>query len=328
MSRVAVVGTINHDRIVTAEGRTHEDLGGILYNVLTLAPFLGEKDALLPVARVGVEKRAEVERLLAPYSCIDRSHLIWWPGGTNETVLRYLTADVREETLIERIVPLGEEELQAAAACDLVVANLIWGKELDPGRMRALGARGALLLMDIQSLVLTFERGPGRGYRNIPEWREWAAPVRVLKGNEEEVRWFAGEKGPFAGEIREALGRLLDAGPEVAIATKGTSGSSIAWREEEGRFYAEIPGVPVPAEECVDSTGCGDAFSSGYALGVLKGERPLEAALLGSSLAALACRRRGLRALRDLPDPLALRGDAYAEVLLRIARGGGGDRLP
>ncbi len=320
MSRIAVVGTINHDRIVAPDGRTHEDLGGILYNVLTLAPFLGEGDAAVPIARVGIEKRAEVEGLFSGYSCVDGSHLIWWPGGTNETVLRYITPDEREETLIERIVPLREEEAAPAAECDLVVANLIWGKELTPELLRVMGARGAPIVLDIQSLVLTFEKGPGRGYRNIPAWREWAAPVQVLKGNEEEVRWFAGEKGRFARDLRDVLLALLDAGPNVAIATHGTSGASIAWREDGERLFAEIPAVPIPAVERADSTGCGDAFTSGYVLGMLRGERPLEAALLGSSLAALVLKTRGLRALRGLPDPFALRGEAYADLLERVVQ--------
>jgi len=317
VSRIAVVGTINHDRIVAPDGRTHEDLGGILYNVLTLAPFLREGDAALPIARAGIEKREEVESLFSDYSCIDGSHLIWWPGGTNETVLRYVTPDEREETLIERIVPLREEEVRPAAECDLVVANLIWGKELTPELLRAMGSRGTPIVLDIQSLVLTFEKGPGRGYRNIPAWREWAAPIRVLKGNEEEIRWFAGERGRFEGELRDVLRTLLDAGPNVAIATRGTSGASIAWRENGGRLFAEIPAVPIRAAERADSTGCGDAFTSGYVLGWMRGERPLDAALLGSSLAALVLKTRGLRALRGLSDPFVLRGEAYGDRLER-----------
>jgi sugar/nucleoside kinase (ribokinase family) len=320
-----VVGTINHDRIVTPTGETHEDLGGILYNVLTMAPFLTKGDSLLPIARVGVERRAEVEDLLSPYPAVDLSGLLWWGGGTNETVLRYLSPDFREETLIERIVPFEEEEIRAAAASDVVIVNMIWGRELGPELLRTLGSRRARVLLDIQSLPLTFAKGPGRAYRNIPSWRSWAAPVEVLKGNAEEVRWFVGERGPFEGGIRDAARLILEAGPSVVVVTMGSAGSLLAWKDGARVRQAEIPPVDLPPEAYVDSTGCGDAYFSGYALGILEGEEAPEAALLGSTLAGLVCCSRGLRALRSLPDPFETRRVFYKDLLEKIGRGAVGE---
>jgi adenosine kinase len=320
--RVAVIGTINHDRIISPSGEVHEDLGGILYNVLTLAPFLDPDDLLVPIARVGAERREEIEALLAPYDCIDPSHLLWWPGGTNETVLRYVTPDVREETLIERIVPLADEELRAASACDVVLVNLVWGRELEPAQIRLIAGRETMLLLDIQSLTLTFRGGGDRAYRNIPAWREWAEKADVLKGSEEELRWFAGENGPLPGDLQGVMAEILEAGPEMVLATKGAAGSTVVWREGGRLRSAEVPPLPVAEEELVDSTGCGDAYASGFALGLLESEGALEAALLGSTLAGLVCQSRGLRALRGLPDPFTLRREAYRDFLGRIARRG------
>ncbi|MFH1277475.1 MAG: carbohydrate kinase family protein [Candidatus Eisenbacteria bacterium] len=315
MTRVAVIGTINHDRIIAPDGAVHEDLGGILYNVLTLAPFAGEDVRVVPVARLGAEQRPEVERLLASRSNVDLSRLLWSDSGTNETVLRYLGPDEREETLIERIEPLTAGDLAFARECDLLLVNMIWGKEVTPPLLALLASGGAPLLLDIQSLTLTFQSGPDRGYRNIPEWREWARPASMIKGNEEEVRWFLGEGGPFGGTLREGAELLLGAGPAAAVITRATAGFSLAWKTASGVRWMEAPAVPVPREEWADMTGCGDAFTSGYALGLLRGESPPEAALLGAALGALVCRTRGLRALRNLGDPLALREAAYGDLL-------------
>ncbi|MBN1826296.1 MAG: carbohydrate kinase family protein [Candidatus Eisenbacteria bacterium] len=312
---VAMIGTVNRDRIITHGGAVREGLGGILYNVLSLAPYLSAKDLVLPIARLGAEDRERAVQLFRPYPWIDPSGLLADPAGTNETVLRYRTPDEREETLVEKIAPLGWEEIRPAAACDLVLVNLIWGKEITPALLRRLaGAGRARIVLDVQSLTLTFRAGPDRGYRNIPEWKEWAAPAHTVKGNEEEIRWLIGEgDSPFGGDIEEALHRLLDAGPRVAIATRGTRGFTIAWDGEGARRTASLPAIPVPPEECDDTTGCGDTFSSGYLLGMILGEKPLRAALLGSSLAALSCRTRGLRALARLGDPAALRAEAYRD---------------
>lgn len=321
MRRVAVIGTINRDRIIAPDGAVHGDLGGILYNVLTLAPFAGDDTVVIPVARIGAEERGAVDRLLAGRRNVDASRLLWSDGGTNETVLRYTGADEREETLIERITPLSEEETAFARACDLLLVNMIWGKEVTPPILARLAAGGAPLLLDIQSLTLTFRSGPGRGYRNIPEWREWARSASMIKGNEEEIRWFLGEGGPFEGTLRAAAGMLLEAGPSAVVVTRAAAGFSLAWRTSSGVRWMEAAAVPIPREEWADMTGCGDAFTSGYALGVLRGETPPEAALLGAALGALVCRCRGLEALRELGDPVALRERAYADILRGLREG-------
>lgn len=312
-AQVAVVGTVNRDRVITTDGSVREGLGGILYNVLALAPHLAPEDRILPIARLGAEDRRRALDLLRPYPPVDPSGLLVSEAGSNETVLRYRTPDEREETLVERIAPLRWEEIEPAAACDLVLINMIWGKEITPALLHRLASAGrAKIVLDVQSLTLTFRSGPDRGYRNIPEWREWAASAHTLKGNEEEIRWLIGEgEEPFPGDLEEALHAVLDAGPEAAIATRGTKGFSVAWKEEGARRNVSTGAIPVPEGECADTTGCGDVFSAGFLLGMIRGEDPLRAALLGSSLAALSCRTRGLRALSGLGDPEALRRKAY-----------------
>jgi len=315
---VAVIGTINRDRIIDPEGRTHEDLGGILYNVLTLAPFLGATDRIVPIARVGVDQKETIRELLVPYRCADDSRILWSDGGSNETVLRYTGPEEREESLVERIEPLGLDDVAAAAGAELVLVNLIWGKEVTPEHLAVVTGDGANLLLDIQSLTLTFRSGSDRAYRNIPAWRDWVRPARVVKGNEEEIRWFIGEGGAFDGSLRDAAVRIIAEGPEAVLITRATKGHGMAWRQGGGVRWAEVPAVPVPRSEWEDMTGCGDAFTSGYALGCLRGESPPAAALLGAALGALVCRTRGLAALRTLPEPFALRWHAYGDWLVAI----------
>jgi len=321
MSRtIAIVGTINRDRIILPNGEVHEDLGGILYNTLALAPFVQEEVRILPVARIGEEERHRVHGFLDGVHVVDAGLLLWSAAGTNETVLRYITADRREETLVERIVPLTWEEIEGAAGADILLINMIWGRELTPDLLARLTrtSRGPTVL-DIQSLPLTFETGPGRAYRVIRRWREWARAVHTVKGNEEEVRWFLGEgERAFAGRLIEGAARILDQGARVVLVTRGTAGFLYFSREEGDVREASFPATPGLTGEAVDTTGCGDAFSSGYVLGLLRSESPLESALLGNALAGLVSRCRGLQALRTLADPVALRERAYRSTLSRI----------
>jgi sugar/nucleoside kinase (ribokinase family) len=44
--------------------------------------------------------------------------------------------------------------------------------------------------------------------------------------------------------------------------------------------------IPAFRVDVVDTTGCGDAFSAGYLMGVLSGRSPVDAAVLGNATAA------------------------------------------
>jgi sugar/nucleoside kinase (ribokinase family) len=61
----------------------------------------------------------------------------------------------------------------------------------------------------------------------------------------------------------------------------------------------------------VDTTGCGDAFSAGFARGLGLGQGPAEAALLGAACAALVAGGLGSDAGEfDLESALAFARDA------------------
>ncbi len=313
MTEIAVVGTINYDRVILPGGESFQGLGGILYNVLTLAPFVGAEDRIIPIGRVGVERRRQVESLLAPWPAIDRSNLLWNEGGSNETVLTYRSADRREEALVERVAPLTWEEIAPAAAAHHVVINMISGKEVTAPLVARIASEGkGKILLDIQSLTFTFDRASKRSHAQVADWREWLGPAETVKGNEQEMRALAGGGDePFGGSIEDLARLVLDAGPAVVLITRGTQGHCIARRFGSGARCESFPAPPVPAERVVDTTGCGDAFTSGYLLGSLRGEDPVASSLLGASLAAEVCTLQGVEALGALADPAITRGSLY-----------------
>jgi sugar/nucleoside kinase (ribokinase family) len=325
MSEIAILGTVNYDRVILPDGSSHQGLGGILYNLLTLAPFLGEGETVRPVARVGAERRRQVERYAEPYGCVDMSGMLWDEAGTNETVLTYRSADERDEALVERAAPLTWEEIERAASADRLLVNMISGKELSRDLFRKLAAAASgPVVFDVQSLTLTFGRKPKRRYQPVPRWREWLENVETVKGNEAEMRAMAGDDDePFRGELAELAERCLDAGPEAVIVTRGTVGHLAAWREGRRVRCREMGAAKLPEGSLRDTTGCGDAFTSGYLLGRLRGEDPFEASLLGASLAAAACTTTGLGELRRLGDPALFREEHF-----RGEGGGSGPGAP
>ncbi|WP_174186934.1 carbohydrate kinase family protein [Nocardia barduliensis] len=101
------------------------------------------------------------------------------------------------------------------------------------------------------------------------------AHTDYLLPNLEQVLGFTGIDEPAA-----ACRRLIELGAGLVAATMGGDGVLVAQAER-------IAHVPAFATEVVDTTGCGDAFSAGFLVGVAAAREPLQAAVLGCATAAL-----------------------------------------
>lgn len=91
----------------------------------------------------------------------------------------------------------------------------------------------------------------------------------ILIMNEEEARLIVGK-----GEIKSLYLRLLKTGPKIVAITQGRKGASLCLK---GKIYFAAP-IPV---EIVETTGAGDAFSSGLVAGFIMKNDPVFALKLG-----------------------------------------------
>ena len=120
--------------------------------------------------------------------------------------------------------------------------------------------------------------GPGNYW---PRLRPVLALTDVFMPNEDESVLLTGETDPW----RQAEA-FRSAGVRTAIITRGGHGCVI--HSDEGRFVADAHRVPF-----VDGTGSGDAFVSGYILGLLRGAGTLDCVRLGSAMGASCVRSTG-----------------------------------
>jgi len=136
-----------------------------------------------------------------------------------------------------------------------------------------------------------------------PGLLEWIAPafphLDVFLPNDEQVLGFSGEDHLEAG-----CRVLLERGVSMVAATTGADGALIVAGEGEPLR------VPAFAVDVVDTTGCGDAFSAGFLVGLGLGRAPREAAVLGNAAAALVAGGLG----SDHGDFDLAAADAFAEA--------------
>ncbi|KAA2242264.1 ribokinase [Salinarimonas soli] len=144
----------------------------------------------------------------------------------------------------------------------------------------------------------------GRTLLNPSPYRPVAPDILALTSvlvlNRVEAAEMAGALG--AGDGLEGMARaLLERGPDIVAVTLGEEGA-VAYRRNAPPVRR--PAFPV---EAVDTLGAGDAFTAGFASGLVRG-LPLEECLVrGAACGALVCRSLGV--LDHLPTTAAL--DAF-----------------
>ena len=119
--------------------------------------------------------------------------------------------------------------------------------------------------------------------------------VRWFTPNETEAAFFAGQIDPdlVGAEPRRLADAFLRTGVSSVALKLGPRGVLLA----SNGSVAALPAIPV---EAVDSTAAGDAFNGAFAVGLMLGWEPRQAAHFASAAAAISVTRHG--AQPSLPD--------------------------
>lgn len=138
----------------------------------------------------------------------------------------------------------------------------------------------------------------------------------ICKVNETELVLLSG-----TDDFSEGSRLILNRGPRLVAVTLGAKGAFFS----NGHVEGLVPGFPVKA---VDTTGCGDAFVAGLALGLLEADCPVEALTaeqlthivrFANALGALTATRKG--AMAALPTRPAVEAFLNAQEAAPVAGG-------
>jgi sugar/nucleoside kinase (ribokinase family) len=224
-------------------------------------------------------------------------------GAIGADPLGDLLVELLQRAGVETDLLLRREEVQTSAsvlpirpngerpAFHVIGANATYGADDAP--VEAIAGADALHLgapefMGGEQAACVLEHARANGTRTSadvlaggdPGLLEWIAPalphLDVLLPNDEQVLGFTGEDSLEAG-----CRALIARGVGMVAATCGA----------EGAIVVDGEGDPIRVSafdiEVVDTTGCGDAFSAGFVVGLGLGRSPRDAAVLGCASAAL-----------------------------------------
>jgi sugar/nucleoside kinase (ribokinase family) len=116
----------------------------------------------------------------------------------------------------------------------------------------------------------------------------WQQGHDYLCGNERELRCITGQP-TLDDALRTLQARMALDQLRLAFISRGPAGSLVVSSNS-------VQAIPPFQVAVVDTTGAGDAFTAGVALGLLERRPPAEIGRLGNAMGALAVRALGARA--------------------------------
>ncbi len=295
---IAVIGTINWDRIQPFQGEPFESLGGIVYNVVALS-YLAQGERICPVAWVGQDRQDLVMELFGRLG-VDGAGISVHPGITNRVALRYITPGDREEILRSGSPELTWGMIEPFLDADLILLNFTWGEELDLRTVKRLQQEyQGTLYIDVHSLTLGTAADGRRFLRQVPRWREWVRGASIVQANLDEIACLTSIRPADPEEYRRALAIIMDAEVGSVLVTRGPEGVMVATTDSSGLVLHDIP---APPSDLGDATGCGDVFAAGCIAAYMQGKPLVEAAGYGVRCGSLCCTGRGIGSLEVLAD--------------------------
>ncbi|MGH9700257.1 MAG: ribokinase [Candidatus Acidiferrales bacterium] len=287
---IVVVGSINLDLVATGE---RVPLPGETLSGRDFATFHGGKGANQAVAAA---------RLCWPVSMIGRVGDDSF-GAELKSALRRAGVDVRGVKIEKGSSGVALINIGADAQNSIVVVPGANGKMLprDISKNAALLRRAGMILAQLEIPLATVETLAVFAHRHAVPLMLDPAPARSLPpGLLQNVAWIT----PNESETRALCGLdshepvdpanaarcaelLLARGPQNVVIKMGEQGVYLATASGQRQM------LPAFAVKAVDSVAAGDAFNAGFAVSLLAGKPPLEAARYASAVAAISATRRG-----------------------------------
>ncbi len=119
-----------------------------------------------------------------------------------------------------------------------------------------------------------------------------------LCGNQSELCYLTGERDPYDA-VRHFQSMMSHADTRMIVISLGPDGCVVATEDT-------LETVPAFKVEVVDTTGAGDAFGAGVALGILEHRTPREIGLLANAMGGLSIRELGARTSLPTRDEVDL----------------------
>ena len=187
--KVAVLGPIPRDQIVTDDGERFEKYGCALYTAVALSALLDAGDTIVLVSHVRRKDEGPIKQILASFPNIDTSGITSSADQGDGVELRYTGQNSRVERQTSFMNPILPADVAAVLDADAFVCVPITDYEVGQATLRHIKEHsGATIVLDAHGPTMTLTRSGERQPRVWADQDIWLPYVDILKMNLDEAR--------------------------------------------------------------------------------------------------------------------------------------------
>ena len=293
--KVAVLGPIPRDQIVTHAGERFEKYGCALYTAVALSALLDVGDMIVPISHVRRQDEGPIKEILAAFPNIDTSGITSQADQGDVIELRYITHNQRVERQMCFMNPILPADVDEVLDADAVVCVPITDYEVGQPTLRHIKEHGqAAVVLDAHGPTVTLTRSGERVPRVWADRDVWLPYIDILKMNLEEAgsTWLGQSPEVTADpptlsteELRDLACHCLDRGVGALCVTLDERGCVVFYRDGSGGVAGEFVDR-IEVEHVVDTTGAGDSFAAGLGYGYLAYRDYVVACQYGNAMGA------------------------------------------
>ena len=296
--KVAVLGPIPSDQIVTDDGGRFEKYGCALYTAVALSALMDAGDTIVPVSHVHRKDEGPIKEILAPFPNIDTSGITSSADRGDRVELRYSGQNRRAERQTSFMDPILPGDVAGVLDADAFVCVPITDYQVGQATLRYIKENSsATVVLDAHGPTTTLTSSGERRSRVWADQDTWLPFIDILKMNLEEAHaaWLgesadltADPRQRATGELPDMARHCLDRGVGAVCVTLDERGCLVFYHDGSAGFTEEnIASVPI--DHVVDTTGAGDSFAAGLAFGYLAYHDYVVACQYGNAMGAQRC---------------------------------------
>ena len=322
MKKIAIVGPIPRDHIVTHQGDLIQKWGCVAHPVIALSTMAGDTIEIIPVSHVRGTDQDNVKEVFKGCRGINLNHITCEKDQGDVISLRFVDQNNRIERQTGFMDPIVPEDFKDLLDCQVFVFIPISDYEISLHALQFVKKKSK-----VKNIVIFDAHGPTtaclfNGERKLKFWLDrdlWLPYIDVLKMNLEEAHasWYKKEyesseldKEMSPSEMLQFAEHCLAMGVKCLCITMDSRGCMLFYKVAGKVREVMVPAVPV--SHVVDTTGCGDSFAGGVGFGLLQNPRNyVRAVQYGNALGALRTQGKTFGVFKSLAETDKILEETY-----------------